>query len=416
MNQRETPPPAPVMSERRVSLLGAMLVGIGPVSLALFTPALPRIVEAFATSEAAVKLTITLYFAGFAFTQLISGPLSDGFGRKPVAVVFMGLYVLASLAAVMAPSIEVLIAARFLQGVGAAAGVAVARAVVRDLFVHEQSARVMNLIGIILAVGPAAAPTIGGFTMAVAGWQSIFALMLAAGVAIIAIVILFQRETVSRDLTRIRPRELLRSYRILLGSRYFMAASLAIAGTSGAIYTLATLLPFVLITRAGLTPAEFGLSMVMQTGMFFIGSLIVRQLLARFRPGQLVLAGAVFVALASVLVAVATRIVPPSFASVMGPIAIYAFGIAFVMPVMQTAALAPFPRMAGSASAMAGFLQMGAGLLGGSVGALFADPVTAMEVVIPVMGLCAVVAVLVWRRLPEPERATVVRSGPIAPA
>ncbi|WP_333782921.1 MFS transporter [Nitratireductor aquibiodomus] len=233
----------PLMSERRVSIIGAMLVALGPVSMALFTPAMPQIVEAFGTTEAAVKMTISLYFAGFAFAQLFCGPLSDGLGRKPVTFAFIGIYVVASFIALMSPNIETLIAARFMQGFGAAVGVAVSRAVVRDLFTQESSARIMNLIGIILAIGPAFAPTLGGLTMQLAGWHAIFVLMLGAG-AVIALVIHFcMRETVARDLSRISPSALIQSYGLLLGNAYFMLSSLVIAGAVGALYTQATVLP-----------------------------------------------------------------------------------------------------------------------------------------------------------------------------
>src|SRR5262245_14285819 len=97
-----------LMSERRVGLIGAMLTAIGPISMALFTPAMPEIVNAFGTTEAAVKLTLSLYFAGFAFAQLVCGPLSDGFGRKPVIVAFMAIYLVASLGALVAPDINIL--------------------------------------------------------------------------------------------------------------------------------------------------------------------------------------------------------------------------------------------------------------------------------------------------------------------
>src|SRR5690606_24393374 len=112
--------PVPLMSERRVSLIGAMLVAIGPISMALYTPAMTEIVRAFDTTEAAVKMTLSIYFAGFAVAQLICGPLSDAFGRRPVVMGFMGIYAVASMIAVVAPTIELLILARFLQGVGAA--------------------------------------------------------------------------------------------------------------------------------------------------------------------------------------------------------------------------------------------------------------------------------------------------------
>ncbi|MCT7376520.1 multidrug effflux MFS transporter [Chelativorans salis] len=407
------PMAAPIMSERRVSLIGAMLVAVGPVSMALYTPAMPQIVEAFGSTEAAVKMTLSLYFAGFAVSQLFCGPLSDGFGRKPVTFAFMGIYALASLLAVLAPSVEVLIAARFLQGFGAAVGVAVARAVVRDLFTHEQSARIMNLMGIILAVGPALSPTIGGLTMELAGWHAIFLIMLAAGFIIVLVVQFWMRETVNRDLSRISPRGLTRAYGTLLKSPYFLTSSVVIAGSVGALYTQATVLPFILMGRVGLSPSEFGVGMLMQSGMFFVGALTVRFLMRRVSAYRLVPVGLGFIALGSVLLAYLLNAAPPSFLSVMAPVGFYAFGISFVIPAMMTASLAPFPRIAGAAAALAGFMQMGGGLVGGSIAALIGEPVFAMSVVVPSMGAMAVMAWLLWRRLPEPAQASVV---PVMPS
>lgn len=407
---------APVMSERRVSILGAMLVVIGPVSMALFTPAMPEIVRAFATTEAAVKMTLSLYFAGFAFAQLFCGPLSDGFGRKPVTIAFMAIYLGASFMALLAPTIETLIAARFLQGVGAAAGVAIARAIVRDLFTHEQSARIMNLIGIILAAGPALAPTVGGLTMEVAGWHAIFALMAVGGMAIVLAVHLWLKETVVRDISRIQPRALATSYAMLIKSRYFIAASLTIAGTVGALYTQATVLPFILMGRLGLSPSAFGVGMLAQSGSFFAGALLVRVLMRRISAYNLVPYGLSFVALGSLLIAALPAVVAPSYLSIMAPVGLYAFGISFVMPAMMTAAMAPFPHIAGAASSLSGFFQMGSGLLGGAVAALIGDPILAMTTIIPCMGATAVVSFLVWRRLPEPALASAVRVVPEGPA
>lgn len=403
---------APVMSERRVGMLGAMLVAIGPVSMALYTPAMPEIVQAFGTTASAVKLTLTAYFAGFAFSQLFCGPLSDGFGRKPVTLAFIGIYVAASLIALLAPGIEWLIFARFIQGVGAAVGVAVSRAVVRDLFTHEQSARIMNLMGIILAVGPALAPTIGGLTMEFFGWHAIFLVMLLAGLAIITTIQFALRETVIRDPSRISPKALLKSYRTLLTSRYFMSSALVIAGSTGALYTLATVLPFILMDRVGLTPSQFGLGMLMQSGFFFSGSLTVRFLMRRLGAYRLVPIGLACIATGSLAMLIVLNLFEPSFLRVMVPVSFYAFGIAFVMPAMMTASLAPFPRIAGSASAVAGFMQMGGGLLGGTVSAMIGDAVFAMSIIIPTMGATAIMSWLIWRRLPEPAMASAVRSVP----
>ncbi|MCO6391270.1 Bcr/CflA family efflux MFS transporter [Aliihoeflea aestuarii] len=419
MNVQTTQPvaPAPVMSELRVSIIGAMLVAIGPISMALFTPAMPEIVNAFGTTDAAVAMTLSLYFAGFAFAQLVCGPLSDGYGRKPVTIAFMGIYLVATVAAILAPTIELLIASRFIQGVGAAVGVAIARAIVRDLFTSERSARIMNLIGMILGIGPALSPTIGGVATELFGWHSIFAFMLLFGVAIILMVKFAMTETVVRDPSRIKPRALLRSYRALATSGYFMWSSLVLGGSVGALYTLATLLPFVLMDRVGLTPTQFGIGMLMQSGAFFLGSVVMRRLMGRHSAYRLVRPGLWFIAVGSLLLFVGLHIVEPSFLWVMGPVGVYAFGIAFVMPAMSTAALAPYPHMAGAAASLSGFLQMGGGLAGGVIAALVGDPITGISTVIPGMGFFAILSWYLWSRYPEPALArTVITQPPVPPA
>ncbi|MDQ6432598.1 multidrug effflux MFS transporter [Mesorhizobium sp. LHD-90] len=412
MNMQSRVLPAPVMSERRVSWIGAVLVAIGPMSMALYTPAMPEIVHAFGTTEAAVKLTLSLYFAGFAVAQLVCGPLSDGFGRKPVTYAFMGIFLVASLMAMLATTVELLIAARFLQGVGAAVGWAIARAVVRDLFTSERSARIMNLMGLILAAGPAFSPTLGGITMEIAGWHAIFVLMFASAVVIMLIVRFAMVETVERDLSRVRPRALLGSYKKVLSSPYFVLSSIVLAGSVGAIYTQATILPFILMERVGLTPSQFGVGMLMQSGFYFLGSLVVRQLLGRFGAFRLVPVGLAFVAVGSASTAIGLHLFEPTFLLVMGPIAFHAFGIAFVMPAMATATLAPFPNIAGAASSMSGFFQMGGGLVGGLLCAAIGEPVVAMSTVIPAMGLIAILSWAVWHRLPKPAAANIVHAPP----
>jgi DHA1 family bicyclomycin/chloramphenicol resistance-like MFS transporter len=391
------------MSERRVGLIGALMVSVGPVSMALYTPAMPEIVHAFGSTEAAVKLSLSLYFAGFALSQLVCGPLSDGFGRKPVVLGFMTIYLIASLVALVAPSVEILIAARFFQGVGSAVGVAISRALIRDLFHDDRAARIMNLQAIVLAVGPAFSPTIGGLIMIAAGWHAIFLAMVALGVVVVLVVQFGLRETVLRDTSRIRPAALAKSYATLFGSPYFVLCGLVITGTVGSLYTLATVLPFLLMDRVGLTATEFGLGMLLQSGSFFAGSLVVRRFLQIMPAPRLVPFGLSCVAVACVLLAVLLRVAPPSFLSIMGPVGLFAFGIAFIMPAMMVASIAPFPHIAGAASSISGFMQMGGGLVGGTAAALIGEPVTAAATVIPVMGFTAILSWLIWRLLPEPR-------------
>lgn len=408
-------PSVPLMSERRVSLIGAMFVVIGPITMALYTPAMTEIVKAFGTTESVVKMTLALYFAGFALGQLFAGPVSDALGRRPVTIGFMAVYLAASMVALFAPSIGVLLVARFIQGFGASAGVAIARAIVRDLFAHEASSRIMNLIGIILAIGPALAPTIGGLTMEVAGWRAIFVIMAGFGLAVVATALLALKETVDADPARLNPLALLRSYATLVTSGRFMTVSLALGASIGAIYAQATFLPFIMMDRVGLSPAEFGLSMMCQSGSFFAGALAVRRLMRSYSAYSLVPAGLALIAIGSAGTLL-LNFWEPDFARVMVPVAFYAFGIAFVMPALSTAVLAPFPRMAGAAAALSGFMQMGSGLLVGSIGALMGDPVQAMGLLIPAMGAVAIASYAAYRRhshAGEAEpRADVIASMP----
>jgi MFS transporter, DHA1 family, multidrug resistance protein len=400
----------PLMSERRVAFVGAILTMVGPVSMMIFTPAMPEMVNAFGTTEAMVKLTLSFYFAGFAISQLLCGPLSDGIGRKPAVYGFMGIYLVATLIGLFAPTIEWVIAARFLQGLGAGVGLAMARAIVRDLYTTESAVRIMNLIIMMLSIGPSLSPVLGGLATEMAGWQAIFIVMLALGILILVVARFFMVETVPRDLSRIKPRALVTSYRMLLGNPYFMSASMIPAFAIGAIYALATILPFILMNKAGLSPVTFGLAMMLQSGSFLLGNLTMRQAMRRTHSRRLMPVGLAIVLLAVLLMPLSFLLgTEPGVLVIMGPVAVYSIGVAFFLPTISTAALGPFPAMAGAAASLGGFLQMATGLLGGIIAGLIGDPLLAYATVVPFMGLGTIVCWLIWRRLPEPASARIIR-------
>ncbi|WP_077968338.1 multidrug effflux MFS transporter [Ensifer adhaerens] len=404
------------MSERRTSIIGAFLVALGPVSMALYTPAMPELVRAFSSSEAAIKMTLSLYFAGFAFAQLVSGTLSDVIGRRRATLIFMAIYLVGSLMAAFAPSVAVLLAGRLVQGIGASVGMTVARAIVRDQFTGTEAARIMNMIGMMLALGPAFSPTLGGLALGLFGWQSIFFLMVGFAAMACLTVHFFMAETATPDPTKGHLKPILAAYRSLLSDSRFISSTLVIAGAVGALYAWATMLPFVLINEVGLTPTEFGVGMLMQSGLFFSGAVTVRLLLRRFTPQALVPVGLVFIGAASLMLAYSMHLILPSFLSVMLPIGIYSFGIAFVMPYMMTAAMAPFPEIAGTASAMMGFVQMGAGLVGGAIAAATGVPVLALGTIIPCFGLVCIVSYVWYRRTVRSELLAVPVKDPLSEA
>lgn len=389
------------MSEMRTAVIGALVVMLGPISMSLYTPALPAMVHAFDTTPAAIKLTLTVYFIGFAFAQLVCGPLSDAYGRRPVGIGFFAIYLVGSIIAAVAPSLTWLLVGRILQGVGAAAGISMSRAMVRDQYSGQQAARIMNLIGVMLAIGPAISPTLGGVILATVGWQAIFLVMVAYGCVAIWLIACIAPETNrNRDSALARPRAVLASYRTLFANKAFVVTSLLIAMSPGGLYTLAAILPFVMIEKVGLTPTEFGIGMLAQTGSFITGAVLAGVLLRRMDAIRLVPIGLALVAISGLGFCIGLRIWPPSFITVMAPTAIWAFGNAFIMPGATTAALAPFPRIAGSASAVTGFMQIGGGLAGTAAAALlFHEPYNSLRVIMPVMSVIAIVsyAWLIWR-------------------
>lgn len=384
------------------------MIAIGPLSLSLYTPALPTLVAAFGTTPAAVKLSLTVYFLGFCLAQLLCGPLSDAFGRRPVALAFFLVYFAGSIVDLLAPTIEILQIGRALQGVGAAAGVATSRALVRDLFVGQASARIMNRIGLFVGLVPALSPAIGGMLLTVANWRSIFMLMFAYAIVVVVMVWVFLPETNSaRDRAQAHPLRIAGNYASLLRDRRFVAPATLMALVLGGVYTLPSLMPFVLIDRLGLTPLQYAFVMLAQTAALLVGNLAVGRLLRRVNARKLVPVGIVIIVAAGAGFAAVRLFSAPSVPAFAIPGAIWVFGLPFVTPGTMTSALSHFPRIAGAASSLIGFMQMGGGFVGSAIGAAaFGDPIAAVDTLLPAISIIAGLSYfMLGRSAPSDEEA-----------
>lgn len=378
------------MTEKRTSLIGALLTALGPIAMAMYTPTMPRLVEVFSTTESAIKMSLSLYFAGFAIAQLVGGPLSDAIGRRKATLLFLAIFISGSIIAAFAGSIGLLLAGRLVQGIGASIGAAVARAIVRDQFTGQEAARIMNTIGIMLAIGPALAPTLGGLLLASFGWQSVFLALLAFGVIAALTVFFLLKETARPDPALARPDRLARAYGRLLLDIRFASGSLVLMGTIGALYAQSTMLPFILIRMVGLSPTQFGIGMLAQTGSYFLGSVALRFAAPRLGGHGSALLGLCFTLAGACAMLVSTHFMTPDYLTIMVPVALCTFGLAMISPHVVTATLAPFPEVAGSASALMGFIQMGGGFVAGSLAAWIGTPLQAFGLIIPAMELLAV--------------------------
>lgn len=388
------------MSHRRVTLCGALFVSLGPVSLGLFTPAMTSIATDFSVDKAWVQASLILYVAGFSFAQLVSGPLSDGFGRRRVLIAFIGIYLLGSIIGVLSPSIEMVLIGRLAQGIGAAAGVTILRAVVRDLFTGKAAAEILGSIGTMLAISPAIAPVVGALSVEALGWRGVFMAMSLVGIVLIAVAAVVLAETHPRSRRR-RPSPLhvARVYvELLTTSRVFVAAVTA-ACSIGGIYMFAAFMPFVLIQYAGLSTLQFGLVMLIPSSFYVVAALITKRLLHTRAHETLILPGLGILLLASSGLSLVLFLGPPNALLIIVPTAFFSFALPLITPAITVQAMEGRAEQGGAAAAVLGFFQFGGGFAFAVIGMGFPSPVMAVAVLPVVMSLIAILAqVLMSRR------------------
>ena len=389
--------PAEGLTPLRMTIVGAMLIAVGPISMTLYAPALTLLTQVFAVDEQAIRTTITVYLLGFAVAQLICGPLSDRFGRRPVVAACLDLYVTGSLVCGAAQSVAMLDIGRVVQGIGACGGMALSRVMVVDRFVGHAAARIISLMSLILSVAPALAPVLGGGLITVLSWRLLFLLMAAYGAFLLALMWRFPETNTRRDPLATRLGSLVFNYARLLGSPAFLSQIVLTAFAIGGFYAAQTLSPFILMGPLGLSSPAFGAVTALLMLAYLLGSLATNRLLRWFSVQRLVVFGALFVMAAALALGIGLRL-RLDIATVIGPLCLWLFGMAFIMPGVTTAALGLFPRNAGSASALMGSLQMAMGFVGSAVCGLFADSTAAMSMVPPVMGVLAGSAYLLANR------------------
>ncbi|SFV26897.1 MFS transporter, DHA1 family, bicyclomycin/chloramphenicol resistance protein [Devosia crocina] len=388
------------MSARRTAVIGGLMVATGPLSLTLYSPALPTIVGDFATNDAAGKLTLTVYFAAFALAQLICGPLSDRYGRRSIGIAFFAIYVVGSLVGALAPTLEILFLGRFIQGFGVSAGVALSRAMVRDQFVGSEAIRILTLVNLILTVTPAVAPTLGSVILLWGSWHVMFVVMAGFGLAILALMGLGARETLPIERRMpFRPRTVLDNYRTLVSAPDFVFPALLLGLTFAGFHGFTALLPFIFINEMGLTPFQFAMAMLVQTASFITGNLIVGALSRRVTAQFLVSIALALLAVSGAGFALLPNLFPHSVIAIMAPVGLWMLGLAFVSPSATTAAMAGFGAIAGAAGALTGFFQVGGGFVGSLVaGTAFSDARTALVVQLPATAVITLFVALLDRQ------------------
>ncbi len=373
---------APHAPWREVLLL-AGLSTFGSVAMDMYLPALPSITHALGASAAAGQATIAVFLAGLALGQLVYGPLSDRFGRRPPMLLGVALYALATLGCMVAADMGAMTLFRLLQALGACGGTVIARAVVRDRYADHEVIHVFALLSMVFTLAPVLSPFLGGLVLQTAGWRAIFGVQFAFALAVGAWAFFALPESRSESTRALaRSEDPARSYLALLAQPRLVGHLLTGALNATALFAYISSAPAIVITRYHVAPSQFGWVF----GANALGMMAAAQVnarLSRRMDGRVLTRGALLASLAAALVLLACAWSGfGGLAGVLGPLFVVLSSSGFVNPNTTAGAMAVDRKRAGATAALlgAGFFGVG-GLAGAVLGRLPLEPAPAMAVV-----------------------------------
>ncbi|MGW1865149.1 Bcr/CflA family multidrug efflux MFS transporter [Streptomyces mauvecolor] len=420
----KAPGAAATAAVRRTSLLVTLVLGgltaLPPLSMDMYLPALPEVTDALRSPAATVQLTLTACLAGMALGQLVVGPMSDKWGRRRPLLIGMIVYVLATAVCAFAPNVELLIGFRLLQGLAGAAGIVIARAVVRDLYDGVEMARFFSTLMLISGVAPVVAPLIGGQVLRLTDWRGVFAVLTVIGVLLTAVVWKWLHETLPADRRHSGGvGEALRTMGGLLRDRVFTGYMLAGGLAFAALFAYISASPFVVQEIYGASPQTFSLLF----GLNSVGLVVVGQINGKLLVGRVSLDKALGFGLAVITLAATALLLMTSgvFGEVgLAPIAAGLFvlmsAMGLAMPNTNAQALMRTPNAAGSASALLGTSSFLVGAVAsplvGIAGEATAVPMAVVQLASAVAALlCFLLLCRPWQRKRESPAAAAGASG-----
>ena len=345
------------LSERALLGLLAAITAIGAVTLNIYLPARPDAQAEFHASVASTGLTVSLAGVAFACGLLAYGPWSDRYGRRPVILFGLALFIAGTALSMLAPSMQVLIVARIIQGFGSAAGVTVGRAVVRDLFPPERMAGSIAYLTMVVAVANAVAPSAGGLLTELLHWRAVFAALLVAAAAILYGTLRYLPETLERRDPGTAGPGALATLAQLTVRPEFATCALQAAVVYATFLVFASYMPYVMKTAFGGTATSYGAWYLLIAGGYFLGNYAVTRYASRFGLRRLFRAGAVIQCAAAALGLLLALLHCWHPAAVFGPWMVLAFGQGLILPNVTAAAVSLAPWAAGAAAGLLGFVQ-----------------------------------------------------------
>ena len=380
----------------------ALLVWItisGTLPIHIFVPALPAVATYFQTSAGAVQLTITLYIVGLALGQLVYGPLSDRFGRRPVLLAALALYTVATLAAAFAGSLSIFVVERVAQALGGCGGMVIGRTIARDNLSGRDAVGRLAMLLVAMSLAPALAPILGAQLTVHFGWRSILYVMSVANVAMFAIAYLTLGETHHRRGSR-TAREYTLSYLHLLRSRLFVAYMIGGAAGTTSFFAFVAASPFVLVQQLGVSTQVFSLVYVLIIVGNTLGAMTANHLSRRVSEEAALRIGGAMLVGSSSLAAIAYLTGTVSVTVITVSMMIYVFGAGITSPFAIAGSVNLEPDYAGAASGLFGFAQMSYAALCTAIIALGSDnPARTMIATLLASGVISIVAFELARRV-----------------
>jgi len=365
---------APLISPKNVPVwLLALVTFSGTLAMHIFVPALPSAAADLGASIGEMQMTVSLYIFGLAVGQLVYGPLSDRYGRRPVLMSGLVLYTLAGLAALVSPSVHALIAARLFQALGGCAGLVIARAIVRDTSTADDTAKRLAVMNLMVTVGPGLAPIAGGALAATLGWRSIFVALCALGIINMLMTWKLVPETGRRN-AETSIKSLSRDYLGLLRSPAFVGYAIGGGCATTSMYAFTASAPFIVMNELHRPATEVGICLALLIFGYWIGSMIATRLIGRFAMKRLmVISNLVSIAAALAFLALAAsgelQLLP-----MMTAIMVYTIGAGVASPNALTLAVSVNPKVTGSASGLYGATQMAVGAVCTALAGIGGDP------------------------------------------
>jgi DHA1 family bicyclomycin/chloramphenicol resistance-like MFS transporter len=388
-----------------------LLSAIGPFAIDMYLPALPDIGRSLHADTGAVQMSLTVFFIALSLGQSVYGPLSDMIGRKAPLYLGLALFSISSIGCALAPSVGVLIAFRFLQGIGACAGMVIPRAIVRDLHTGVDATRLMSLLMLVFSISPILAPLTGSFVIQLGGWRAVFWSVLVAAVVGWAILGTLAETRPSAERSQSSIRSALAAYGLLLRDRHFLGLAFISGFGLSSFFVYLSNSPFVLIEHYHLSPRLYSVCFSANAASFFALAQFTSSLAARFGLRRLV-RGAVIVYATTMLALLAVFAAGVDSLYVLAAFLFVGYGcLGLFIPTTAVLALEEYGDIAGTASALIGTIQF----VTGAVIMLFVGTFlngTALPMVAGIAGCAAVALVLAQTTLrssaphPSAEPAT----------